>query len=301
MRRFYLSYILLFGILMISTLSSQTESPFTSFDVFIYPEYDHPGVGIFVEGSVKPGQYPRFLELEVPLETTIALLRGEADGEPTSERIEIQQREGKAFLPLDLTEPNFKVQYYFNPFTEAGAGRSFTFAVTTNETLPEWHIILQKPVMAENFQHSLDDAEELDGEFNMKFYRQHVNGLGPNTAYTVQISYQNPDSSLTMTGLQAIMEQQAAAGGPDPRAPVNPRSQLPMVTGIMVLLGIAIYGYLKLKAQRMGMDTQIVGQGEADQTGETKRKSGSAKSFCAGCGSPLKAGAKFCSNCGRAV
>lgn len=301
MRRFYQSQLMLLGILMLSTLSSQTESAYTSFDVFIYPEYDHPGVGIFMEGSIKPGQYPRYLEVEVPLETSMALLRGEVDGEPTSQRIEIQKRDGKAFLPLDLTEPNFKVQYYFNPFTEEGTGRSFTFAVKTNEILPEWHIILQEPVMATNFQHSLDDAEELDGEFNMKFYRQHVQGLSPNTAYTVQISYQNPDSSLTMPKLQAIMEQQAAAGGPDPRAPINPRSQLPMVTAIMVLLGIAVYGFLKLKAQRTGLATQTVDQGKGDQTGEAPGKSASANRFCAGCGTSLKAGAKFCANCGRAV
>ncbi len=286
-------------LLLATGLGAQTESPFNSFDIFIYPEYDHPGVGIFVEGSIKPGEYPRFLEMQVPLETTVALSRKEVNGEDTSERIEIQKRDGQAFLPLELTESQFQIQYYFNPFTAEGSDRSFTFELITNEILPEWHLVLQQPARAENFRHSLEGAEGLDGEFGLKFYRQHVEGLAPGTPYSVEISYSNPTGELTMNVVQAIMAEQQAKGGPDPRAPVNPRTRLPLVAAVVVLMGAVVFAGLKFMGQRTG--SVSAASLEKTPAPAAKRKPQGAKKFCAGCGTPLRPEAKFCANCGKAV
>ncbi len=288
-------------LLLATCLGAQAESPFNSFDVFIYPEYDHPGVGIFVEGSIKPGEYPRYLELQVPLKTTIALLYKQVEGEDASERIEIQQREGRAFLPLDLTEPQFRIQYYFNPFTGEGADRSFTFDVVTNETLPEWHLIVQQPARAEDFRHSLEDTEEFDGEFGLKFYRQHIEGLAPETPFTVQISYRNPDGEITMNVLQARMRQRQAEGRPDPRAPVNPRTRLPLVATVVILLGAAIFAVLKFMGRRTGAESGASATAANSPATDTGRKPKRGDKFCAGCGTPLRPGAKFCASCGKAV
>ena len=73
-------------LLLATGLGAQTASTFNSFEVFIYPEYDHPGVGIYVEGSIKPGEYPRFLEMQVPRETTVALSSKQVKGSETRGR-----------------------------------------------------------------------------------------------------------------------------------------------------------------------------------------------------------------------
>jgi hypothetical protein len=288
-------------LLLVTGLDAQAESPFNSFDVFIYPEYDHPGVGIFVEGSIKPGEYPRFLEMQVPLETTIALSHREVKGEDASERIEIQQRDGQAFLPLELTEPQFKIQYYFYPFNVEGPDRSFTFDIATNEILPEWHLIVQRPAKAEDFRHSLEDAEEVDGEFGLKFYRRHIDGLAPGTPYPVQISYRNPGGELTMNVVQAIMRQQQAEGRPDPRAPVNPRTRLPLVAAVVLLMGAAVFASLKFMGRRTGAANGPAASPEKNPAAADKRKPKGIKKFCGGCGTPLRPGAKFCASCGKAV
>ncbi len=288
-------------LLLATGLGAQTESPFNSFDIFIYPEYDHPGVGIFVEGSIKPGEYPRFLEMQVPLETTMALSRKEVEGEDASERIEIQIREGQAFLPLDLTEPQFQIQYYFNPFAAEGSDRSFTFDIVMNEILPEWHLVLQQPAKAEDFRHSLESAEVLDGDFGLKFYRQHIDGLAPGTPYSVQISYRNPGGELTMNVVQASMRQQQAEGHPDPLAPVNPRTRLPLVAAVVLLMGAAIFAGLKFRGQRTGAETGPAASPEQTQAATHKHKPKGMTKFCAGCGILLRPGAKFCPSCGKAV
>lgn len=288
-------------LLLATGLGAQANSPFNSFDIFIYPEYDHPGVGIFVEGSIKPGKYPRFLEMQVPLETTIALSHKEVKGEDASERIEIQIRDGQAFLPLELTEPQFRIQYYFNPFNAEGSDRSFTFEVVTNEILPEWHLIIQQPAKAQDFRHSLEDAEEVDGEFGLKFYRRHIDGLAPGKPYSVEISYRNPSGELTMNVVQAIMAEQQAKGGPDPHAPVNPRTRLPLVAAVVLLTGAAVFAGLKFMGRRAGAPSSPADSPDKSPAAAHEHKLKDAKKFCAACGTPLQSGAKFCASCGKAV
>ena len=287
-------------LLMATGLGAQTASPFTSFEVFIYPEYDHPGVGIYVEGSIKPGEYPRFLEMQVPLQTTVALSRKQIEGIETSERVEIQQRDGRAYLPLELTEPQFQIQYYFNPFSGEGSERSFTFEVITNEILPEWHLIIQQPAKADNFRHSLEDAEELDGDFGLKFYRQHIEGLGPGTPYSVRVSYRNPTGELTMDIVKAIMQQQGEAR-PDHTAPASPRSKLPLVASVMLLMGVALFAGLKFMGRRTEAASGPAVLPEASPAASNKHKPAAAKKFCTGCGTLLRPGTKFCADCGKAV
>lgn len=288
-------------LLLATGLGAQAGSPFNSFDIFIYPEYDHPGVGIFVEGSIKPGEYPRFLEMQVPLETTVALLHKQVAGEDASERIEIQRREGQAFLPLELTEPQFQIQYYFNPFSADGSDRSFTFDIVTNEILPEWHLTIQQPAKAEDFRHSLENADELDGEFGLKFYRQHIDGLAAGKPYSVQVSYRNPGGQLTMNVVQAIMRQQQAEGRPDPRAPVNPRTRLPLVATVVLLMGAVVFAGLKFMGRRTGAASSPAASPEQSPAAADKVKPKCIKKFCTVCGTPLRPGAKFCASCGKAV
>ncbi len=283
------------------SLKGQTESPFTSFDIYIYPEYEHPGVGIVVEGVVQEGQYPRYLEMQVPQGTTIALVRrgtGEAMGE--GERIDILERDGKSYLPIDVSESGFQVQYYFNPFAE-GDERSFTYELSTNEVLPEYHFIIQRPIAAENFQHSLAGAEELEGEFGIVFYRHHFPGLQPQAVQTVTISYANPTHTLTLSRLQSMMAERPAEGGTGSTATGDPTSNLGTVLVVLIGVGAGMFMILKVMGRGKALEPVLATQSAPKAAAGTKGKgkgSGSSK-FCPHCGSPRQVTAKFCGQCGK--
>ncbi|MFB0515782.1 MAG: hypothetical protein ACETWG_04150 [Candidatus Neomarinimicrobiota bacterium] len=284
-------------------LTAQESSPYKSFDVMILPEYEHPGVEIRVKGEVQPGQYPRYLEMEVPPNTPVALVsRSGPQGEPVSERIATRTADGKTYLPIDVSEAWFFVRYFFNPFESEGGARTFTYHLSTNEVLPEFHIIILQPVAAQNFQHSLAEADEQVDEFGLLYYRQHLHGLQPGTGYPVTVSYENPSNVLTVAELQARMEQLQAGGEAGRPAIGSQPSNLTTVLLTVILLAVGIFIIKSVWGSRRAMAEATSAQKARGGAALVKKgpRMGTGKGrFCASCGSLRRPGARFCFNCGK--
>lgn len=282
-------------------LQTPDASPYKSFEVLILPEYEHPGVEISVAGEVKPGQYPRYLEMEVPANTRVALLsKHSQQGAPVSERIAALVQDDRTFLPVDVSEAQFFIRYFFNPFEIEGANRTFSFNLTTNEVLPEFHITIQKPVAALNFRHSLTEADELEGDFGLIYYRQHIPGLQPGNRWSVTVSYDNPTNAFTVPVLQARMEQLQAESSGD--HPVGDGQPLNFTTVLLfsALLGAAMFIALKKRGWRK--TAAAVDFRETPGITPAKKSTPGAsegEKFCTGCGTPQRPGARYCSNCGK--
>ena len=284
-------------------LQAQEPSPYEIFDVLILAEYEHPGVEVRVEGVVKPGQYPRYLELEVSPDTRIALLtKPGPQGEPVDERIEAREEDGRTYLPVDVSEARFLLRYYFNPFDRDSVKRTFTYELTTNEVLSEFHIILQKPIVARNFKHSLAEVEEQVGEFGLTYYQQHIHGLLPGASFSVAIEYDNPTNTLTLTELQSRMERKQAEGGAGQRAAGDGRPLSLMTVFLAVaLLVICIFIAFRLWGGEKGVALGMAPwkARSAIQPGEDSAESPKERKFCNGCGVPRRPGARFCAHCGK--
>jgi len=284
-------------------LQAQEPSPYEKFDVLILAEYEHPGVEVRVEGVVKPGQYPRYLELEVSPDARIALLtKPGPQGKPVSERIEAREEDGRTYLPVDVSEARFLLRYYFNPFDRESVKRTFTYELTTNEVLSEFHIILQEPIVARNFRHSLAEAEEQVGEFGLTYYQQHIHGLQPGAGFSVAVEYDNPTQALTLTELQARMERKQAEGGAGQRAagdgrPLNLMTVLLVVALLAGCLFIAFRLWGGEKAAALGMAPWKARSAAPPEAGSAK--SLKEKRVCSDCGTPRRPGARFCSHCGK--
>ena len=283
-------------------LQAQQLSPYEKFDVLILPEYEHPGVEVRVEGVVKPGQYPRYLELEVSPDTRVALLtKFGPQGDPVSERIETREEDGRTYLPVDVSEARFLLHYYFNPFDRESVERAFTYKLATNEVLPEFHIVIQKPAAAHNFRHSLADADEQVGEFGLIYYQQHVPGLLPEASFSVAVDYSNPTHTLTMTELQARMEQRRAEGGAGRETVGSRPLSLMTVLFIMALSGGCIFIVLRLWGGRKAA-AAIMAPWKERVAASPQKGSGRApkeRKHCMNCGSQRPPGARFCFNCGQ--
>ena len=283
-------------------LQAQEPSPYEQFEVLILPEYEHPGVEIRVEGAVKPGQFPRYLELEVSPNTRIALLtKPGPQGEPVDERIEAREEDGRTYLPVDVSEARFLLRYFFNPFDGEGVERTFAYELTTNEVLSEFHIIIQKPVAARNFRHSLAEAEEQVGEFGLIYYQQHVQGLLPGASFKVTVDYDNPTHTFTLTELQSRMERKQAEGGASQRAAGGRPLSLMTVLLVLVLLGGCMFIVFRLWGGRK-VAAAIMAPWKARVAAPSQkgsRKSPKERKYCNSCGSQRRPGTRFCSNCGK--
>lgn len=283
-------------------LYGQEASPYEKFDVLILPEYEHPGVEIWVEGAAKPGQYPRYLELEVSPNIRVALLtKLDAQGNPVSERIETREEDGKAYLPVDVSEARFQLRYFLNPFDRESVKRAFTYELTTNEVLSEFHIIVQKPAAARNFRHSLTEAEEQVGEFGLIYYQQHVPGLLPGASFSVAVDYDNPTHSLTLTELQTRMARRQAEGGAGRETLGERPLSLMTVLLVLVLMGGCMFIVLRLWGGRKAAAEVLTPRKarSAAPPEEDFAKSTKEKKFCKDCGTPRRPGSRFCASCGK--
>jgi hypothetical protein len=260
------------------------ESPYAKFDIYIYPEYDHPGLGIFVEIDTKPTEFPRYLELDIPEQATMVLLHDSETG--SSNRLEIKRADGRSFVGIDLAKQQMAVQYYYNPFEEGSTARNFEYTLVTNDVLPEFHVVVQQPMGATNFRHSMEGAEELDGDFGLKFYRSHNPGLQPGIPLTVTVSYDNPTGQLTVPQIQA--KQEAGELPMDPQETQAPTSNVTLVLGIFLGLAIVIAFMVKY----LGPDT-------GKKAAPAPAKETQSGQFCTNCGTPKRPNTKFCPNCGK--
>ncbi len=272
----------------LTAAGQQVGSPFISFDIYIYPEYSHPGVSVVMEGELLPGEYPRFMEIQVPTLTTMGQVRMGEDDE-TGQRVEITSRDGKFYLPVDITGPNFQIQYIYNPFEAETGLREFDFVLATNEQLPEVHIIIQKPLHAENFTHDLNSAETVDGDFGLTFYREHIPSLAAGEVRTVHVSYINTPGMLTITALEEIMARQ----GSPARASSDPGNMTPLLLAV-ALMGIGLLAVIwmrKGQGKTAGVETLAGAQQKPAGSGVAR--------FCGHCGAPRHPDAHFCNQCGK--
>jgi hypothetical protein len=282
-----------------AALHGQESSPYQSFDIYIYPEYDHPGVGVYIEAEVKPGQVPRYLEIDVPEETSVAIIRKPSQTEAGGDRIEVQRRDGRVYLPVDVSESQFQIQYYFNPFKDEETVRSLDYEFAVNDLLPEFHVIVQRPLAALNFQHSLEDPEELDGDFDLVFFRQHILELQAGTKYPIRLSYENPTGALTMSLLQTRMEQAQAEAAQHPEGSAEPSNltlTLIVIGGLVVLLIVVLRFW---NGKKVRSDKTETPKKTAPKSARDRKTKVTDAGFCNNCGSPRRAGAKFCPDCGK--
>lgn len=283
-------------------LLSQDMDSYEEFDVLILPDYEYPGVEIRIEGVVKSGEYPRYLELGIPDDTEAAILsKPDSQGNPVSVLVEAREADGSFYIPVDVSESRFLLQYYFSLFDSNSVERTFTYELVTNEALTDLHIILQEPIGARNLRHTLTDAEELVGEFGLVYYQQHLAELLPGISYTVDVSYENPAQALTLVELQTRMEQRLAESDADLEATGEFSLSLGTVLAITVLAGVVMYAFLRLGFRRKiavlaGSSREIH---RSDSLGKSPVTPPKVRNYCSKCGTRRRPESRFCSNCGE--
>lgn len=279
-------------------IRAQDTSAYQRFDIYILPEYDHPGVGVIIAGELLPDAYPRYLEMKVPDATTMALLR--QPGHDTPVNIEIQVRDRISYLPVDLTESEFQIQFYFNPFTDTDVGRAFRYEISTNELLPEFHVEIYRPLTASNFQHSLENAEEHQDELGLTFYRQHIDGLPPATDHVVTVSYDNPAGTLTMPALQARLEEIREQAGRGSSSAAAKPGNLSRVLIVLTVLGVSLFAVLGLfRARKPALAVSASSPSPKDSRAGDGSARPEAGKFCPQCGTPRRQDSRFCAHCGK--
>ena len=258
-------------------------SPISKLNVYIYPEYYYSGVMVEMNGIVNESALPLELEMVVPVTTdSVFLVTGIANDESEVLPVKIENKEFNSWVRLDLDKPSFRIFVFYVPF-DTSSLRRFNYTVQTSVTLDEFHIFIQEPLVAKDFNLAQESTTNQD-QHGITFHQIHLAQLPAMSKKSIFISYTNPTRKTTMVLLQKILSErsQGKSEAAESEQVVPPqRHRLPLweplaVLGILaILVGIVFYN-----------------QKDYDAVSDMEK-------YCPGCGKGIIINDKYCANCGE--
>ena len=274
-------FIALSLLFLAAPLLTAEESPFEELDFAIWPEYDHPGVLILLDGTLRQEALPITLEFRIPNEAgAVGATFSEGDEEILFEVDVVERADGKwAVLDIPKGSKILRTGFYYDPFTDS-VERNIEYIIMLNQPLEHFHIQVQEPLSAESFR--IDDpTAQKTGDPSHAFtnYTILVNGLAAGTQKRISYSYRNPSGQLSMEVLQKMMtaESPSSSSGASTKTTFNKNDEsfkhtMPTWQPLLILSMVAL----------------IVGVAYAVQN----------KRHCPKCNTPNSGSNKFCSSCG---
>ena len=270
----------------IGLLSAQNSS-FNSFDVVIYPEYYFEGIMAEVDAEVKEDKFPLKLRMNIPTSSDSVFFVSGATNGTDVETLSIL-KEGKAsFIEVNIEKSRFRL-FIFYDLIKNNSERTGSFELNLNHSIDDAHLIVQEPLVAENFTFSEKDFESFQDQHSLNFRRIHLNNYKANSSERISFGYTNPSGNISINLLQTrLSNDESINSAPQVSPSTNPplRHKLPLWQPLMILGVVSVLvGWMfsvQLKNEKSGI--------------ETNSKNGK---FCTHCGNPVQSKNKFCANCG---
>ena len=271
----------------VGVLSAQNSS-FNSFDVVIYPEYYFEGIMAEVDADVKENKFPLTLRMNIPTSSDSVFFVSGASSNDTNVKTLSILKEGKSsYIEVNVEESRFRL-FIFYDLMKNKDERSGLFELKLNHSIDDAHLIIQEPLVAENFTFSEKDFESFQDQHSLNFRRIHLNNYKANTSKRISFGYRNPTGNISINLLQTrLSNDESINSAPQMSSSINPpvRHKLPIWQPLLILGVVSVLvGWMfsvQLKNEKAGV--------------ETTRKSGK---FCTYCGNPVQSKNKFCANCG---
>ncbi len=277
-------------LLFLKVLVAQS-SPFTLFDAVVYSEYYFDGIMVEVNGEVKTGSLPLNLEMGVPVSTdSVFFVSGTAETESEVKTLSVLKTNNRSFIQVSVLESKFRI-FVFYPINKEGSDRSGVYNLEINQHVDDAHIVIQEPLVAENFTFSEKDAETFQDQHGLNFRRIHIHDYRANKRKSITFTYQNPSGEISINKLQEMLsEENVGTGQPNQPTVSEPpvRHKLPLWQPL-VLLGIVsvAVGFMFRVQQKSELKDKAINKSEITQG-----------NYCPQCGSAVQAEHKFCANCG---
>jgi hypothetical protein len=257
----------------------------------VYSEYYFDGIMVEVNGEVKTGSLPLNLEMGVPVSTdSVFFVSGTAETESEVKTLSVLKTNNRSFIQVSVLESKFRI-FVFYPINKEGSDRSGVYNLEINQHVDDAHIVIQEPLVAENFTFSEKDAETFQDQHGLNFRRIHIHDYRANKRKSITFTYQNPSGEISINKLQEMLsEENVGTGQPNQPTVSEPpvRHKLPLWQPL-VLLGIVsvAVGFMFRVQQKSELKDKAINKSEITQG-----------NYCPQCGSAVQAEHKFCANCG---
>lgn len=283
--------LLLFG----WAVPARAEDPLriTSMDVSVWPEYDQPGVLVQYQGTLYPAASktnPRELSFLVPKGAGVgAACAIQSNGNHTSETWkESEADEGWTTITFQVTEPDFHVEYYYNPLTGA-PDKKMTFAYQALLPADELQLDVQHPLKATNFVLTPETVNSHKDNDGFTYHSYLIKQIATGQKVSTNIAYTKTDPNPSVSGQPKSTTASSASND----SGINPNQVI--VFGVMLgMLGIIVYFVWERNTHR----SQPVAAHPQTSTTSYPARGEWFGGFCTQCGHAMETDDKFCARCG---
>lgn len=254
---------------------------FSRFDVMVFPEYYFPGVMVEIQADPVPGNSTPDFRLTVPSETDSAFFTISGENEPAS--LEVISSGNQKIIDVPSAVGSFRLFYFF-PVSRISESVTFAYELNMDRSLNEAHVMIQEPMVAEDFSLSESGSELFQDAHGLSFHRFHLPGLEAGGMKAITVQYRNTSGQTTIEMLRGLLstdQPDMTANTPELSNRAIQRHTLPTWQPLTVLGVLAvIIGFMFHRQRRR----------EEDSDG---------RKFCSSCGSEVTSIDKYCSKCGK--
>ncbi len=280
----------IFSFALASTVHAEEPLRISSMGIFVFPEYDQPGVLVQYQGTVpEKTALPRDISFLVPKGAGVAATCAiKADGNHTSETWkESDAGDGFVQVTYKLNEPRFHIEYYYNPLV-GSPDKKMEFVFKATLPADEIDLAVQHPLKATNFVLNPDTPDSHKDDDGFTYHEYSFKQVAADARISTNIAYTKTDPSPSISGQKSAASASASSDG-------NSTLNQAIVVGIILgAIGIAGVYFLQRNARRV----QPVAYRERPRAARQSARGESAGGFCTQCGNASDAEDKFCRRCG---
>lgn len=291
MRRIF-TLLLLFGVVLtIQPALAQGTPTLNSANVWIWPEYDQPGVLIIqrmlVSGSTS---LPATMTFRIPAaaQEPSAMAVGQTVDNVADAPYTLETDGEWVKVIVEVTAPAIQLEYYDPSLLKNGKDREYIYEWAGDYAVENFHMELQQPFDASNLktEPTLPGTNPiLDG---LTYYTGDFGALTAGQVFTLNITYTKASDALSISFMNI---QPSAPVDENTAGRVSFDTYLPWLVaafGVLMIAG-SLYYYFRGTGRPRSSARRRHASSEETAEGQT---------YCPQCGTRARSGDRFCRTCG---
>ena len=330
MRKLTLALILFLSLVIACPARAQGVTKFSSVEVDLWPEYDHPGILVIYRITLGP-DITLPTELTIPLPASVvepsAVAAKQVDGTLINMAYTKQISGQWNYIQFTATMPDIQIEYYDPNLTKQSQARHYEYNWPGGYGVTALSIQVQQPLGSTNLRISPSLGAVEAGIDGLTYYTAQVGSLSPSQTFKISIDYQKSNDTLSAESLQVQPSKPLNESTPGRIQLFSGMNTLLAVIGL-VLIGAALIaggrywywqsGRKKETPVRRRRERQSAGEGQDEPSAENEvGEEGESSSYtgvdpttigenverefavyCQQCGNRAGQGDRFCRLCG---
>jgi len=311
MKRLFATLALFTSFIVMPLIKAQAQGPlvFDHVQIDIWPEYDQPTALVIYKITLPAGAtLPVQITLSIPKTVTQPSSVAEQDAsDGMLYNINYTSTTQGDWIKVSFTAPSLvlQIEYYDPSLAIKGQARSFQYMWPGDYRVNDMVMRIQQPVNATGMTITPTQGLAAVGSDGLTYYGNDVGPVDAGTSFTYKISYNKPDSTLSVTKI-TVQSSTPGAGGSSGPGGIFQGLNMVMVVAIvgLVLIGGLTWFFIQRRSQvteparPRHAASSFVPRSTVSGASGVSASPGDDVVYCHQCGKRATPGDVFCRSCG---